>query len=93
MEKKQDRAIFEAYKPLRNALRKLDLADSLAVIRGYASNLQFNQDISSDCEVHREYLSRQSHTPRARLISEFHLETLCREVILHATDLGRAEKS
>jgi hypothetical protein len=93
MEMKQDTAIFEAYKPLRNALRKLDLTDSFAVIRAYVCNLQFNQDIPSDCEVHREYLSRQSHTERARLISEFHLETLCREVILHATDLGRAEKS
>ena len=93
MQMKQDTAIFEAYKPLRNVLRKLDLTDSFAVIRAYVCNRQFNQDIPCDCEVHREYLSRQSHTERARLISEFHLETLCREVILHATDLGRAEKS
>jgi len=93
MKKKQDTTIFNAYKPLRNAIRKLELADSLAVIRAYLCNLQFNQDIPSDCEVHREYLVRESHTERACLISEFHLETLCREVILHATDLGRAEKS
>lgn len=93
MIKKQDATIFGAYKPLRNFIRKLDLTDSLAVIRAYLCNLQFDHDIPSDCEVHREYLSRQSHTERARLISEFHLETLCREVILHATDLGRAEKS
>lgn len=93
MKKKQDATIFEAYKPLRNAIRKLDLTDSLAVIRAYLCNLQFNQDIPSDCEVDRDYLSSQSHTERARLISEFQLETLCREVILHATDLGRAKKS
>jgi len=93
MVKKQDATIFEAYKPLRNVIRKLDLTDSLAVIRGYLCNLQFDHDIPSDCEVHAEYLTRQSHTERARLISEFQLETLCREVILHASDLGRAEKS
>ena len=45
MDTNQDPTIFEAYKPLRNGIRKLELADSLAVIRAYMSNLQFNQDI------------------------------------------------
>jgi hypothetical protein len=93
MVKKQDTTIFEAYKPLCNVIRKLDLTDSLAVIRAYLCNLQFDHDIPSDYEVDREYLSRRSHAERVSLISEFHLETLCREVILHASDLGRAEKS
>lgn len=93
MEKKQDATIFEAYKPLRNIIRKLDLTDSLAVIRAYLCNLQFDHDIPSNYEVHPEYFALQSREERVSLISEFHLETLCREVILHASDLGRAENS
>lgn len=91
MDKNQDSIIFEAYKPFRNAIRKLELADSLAVIRAYMSNLQFKQDIPSDCEVHRDYLSATSHSERAGWIAEFHLETICREVILHAKEFGQAE--
>ena len=93
MDKNQDPIIFEAYKPLRNAIRKLGLADSLAVIRAYMSNLQFNQDIPSDCEVHRDYLAFTSHSERSRWISEFHLETLCREVILNGIEAGLPEKT
>jgi len=91
MDKNQDPIIFEAYKPFRNAIRKLGLADSLAVIRAYMSNLQFNQDIPSDCEVHRDYLSATSRSERAGWIAEFHLETICREVVLHAKEFGQAE--
>lgn len=93
MNKNQDSTIFEAYKPLRNAIRKLELADSLAVIRGYMSNLQFNQDIPSDCEVHPDYLAFTSHSERSRWISEFHLETLCREVILNGKEISLSEKT
>ena len=91
MGKNQDSTIFETYKPFRNAIRKLGLADSLAVIRAYMSNLQFNQDIPSDCEVHRDYLSATSRSERAGWIAEFHLETICREVVLHAKEFGQAE--
>lgn len=91
MDKNQDSIIFESYKPLRNTIRKLGLADSLAVIRAYMSNLQFKQDIPSDCEVHRDYLAATSHSELTRWISEFHLETICREVVLHAKEFGQAE--
>lgn len=91
MDKNQDSTIFEAYKPFRNAIRKLGLADSLAVVRAYMCNLQFKQDIPSDCEVHRDYRSTTSHSEQARWIAEFHLETICREVVLHAKEFGPAE--
>lgn len=91
MDKNQDPIIFETYKPLRNAIRKLGLADSLAVIRAYMSNLQFNQDIPSDCEIHRGYLSAASHSEGAGWIAEFHLETMCREIVLHAKESGQAQ--
>ena len=86
MDTNQDPTIFEAYKPLRNGIRKLELADSLAVIRAYMSNLQFNQNIPSDCEVHPDYYSRS-----ASWVAEFHLETICREVVLHAKEFGRTD--
>jgi len=86
MDTNQDPTIFEAYKPLRNGIRKLGLADSLAVIRAYMSNLQFNQNIPSDCEVHPDYYSRS-----AAWVAEFHLETICREVVLHAKEFGRTD--
>ena len=90
MDKIQDPKIFEAYKPLRNTIRNLGLADSLAVIRAYMANLQFNKDIPSDCEVHQEY-AVASHAKRTAWIAEFHLETLCREIILHAKEYGQAK--
>jgi hypothetical protein len=90
MDKNQDPIIFEAYKPFRNAIRKLGLADSLAVIRAYMCNLQFNQNIPSDCEVHRDYAAA-AHSEKAAWISEFQLETICREVVLHAKEFGRTE--
>ena len=67
MDTNQDPIIFEAYKPLRNGIRKLELADSLAVIRAYMSNLQFNQNIPSDCEVHPDYYAKG-----AAWVAEFH---------------------
>ncbi len=76
MDTNQDPIIFEAYKTLRNAIRKLELADSLGVIRAYMTNLQFNQNIPSDCQVHPDYYANG-----AAWVSEFHLETICREVV------------
>jgi hypothetical protein len=86
MDANQDPIIYKAYKPLRNAIRKLELADSLGVIRAYMTNLQFNQNIPPDCQVHPDYYAKG-----AAWVSEFHLETICREVVLHAREFGRAE--
>ena len=93
MDIKQDATVFEAYKPLRNAIRKLDLADSLAVINAYMSHLQFQQDIAQGCEVPPNFSSAPSLPEKRRWISEFHLETLCREIILHAEESGNAQSS
>lgn len=85
-ESMQDEAVFEAYKPLRNHLRKLCLADSLAVIRAYVQYLQLDTPIPRDCEVHRNFAFAASKSNKVALISEWELETLCREVILNAQD-------
>jgi len=84
----QDQQVFEFYKPLRNAIRKLCLGDSLGVIRVYVQNLQFGVEIPSDCEVDPEYASATSFQQKAKWITGFHLETLCREIILHAMETG-----
>jgi hypothetical protein len=57
------------------------------VIRAYAENLQFGIPIPADCEVHSQFASGNK-LERAKWITEFHLETLCREVILHAIESG-----
>ena len=56
----QDQQVFDLYKPLRNAIRKLGVGDSLGVIRVYVQNLQFGVEIPSDCEVDPEYASAQT---------------------------------
>jgi len=93
MNKTQDAKVFEAYKPLRNAIRKLGLTDSLAVIRAYVADLQLNQEIPSNCQVHPNYRFAQTLHEKRAWISEFHLETLCREVILNAAAVGQAPET
>ena len=76
---------YGMYKPLRNHIRKLGLADSLFVIHAYIQNLQFDRPIPDECEVIRQYAGG-TKLERLKLITEWNLETLCKEVILHATD-------
>ena len=82
----QDRQIFSNYKPLRNTIRKLSLADSLEVIHAYVQNLQLKIDFPSKFEVERDYAFAESDQQKRKWITEFHLETLCRELILHAQE-------
>jgi hypothetical protein len=88
----QDNRIFDQYKPLRNHIRKLSLADSLAVIRAYVENLQFGTPIPADCEVDSQYAGGD-RLEKVKLIAEFHLETLCREIILHAVDSAQCPET
>lgn len=76
--------IFEAYKPLRNHLRKCELADSLEVIRAYAQNLQFNNsNFPPKVEVLNEFLQKD-HVQKTRWVSEWNLEILAKEVIINS---------
>jgi hypothetical protein len=76
--------IFEAYKPLRNHLRKCELADSLEVIRLYAQNLQFkNSNFPPKVEVLDEFLQKD-HVQKTRWVSEWNLEILAKEVIINS---------
>lgn len=82
----QDNAIYGRYKPVRNAISKLCLADSLGVIWAYVQDLQFGSPIPRDYEVHPSYASATSKGEKIKWLSEFHLETLCREIILHSQE-------
>jgi hypothetical protein len=85
--------VFEKYKPLRNAVRRLSLVESLGVVRAYAQNLQFGTPIPTDCHVHSKYLADDTDWDKRRWIVEFHLEILCREIILEADGRGGGSKS
>lgn len=80
----QNSEVFEWYKPLRNYLRNVCLADSLAVIWSYAQNLQFGTAIPSDVEVHGDFLKATKRIEKIRMVSEWELEVLCRELIINA---------
>lgn len=85
--------IYEAYKPLRNHLRKCGLADSLRVIRAYAQNLQFKgDDFPSDIEVKKEYLQKD-HVQKMSWVSEWDLEILAKEVIINSSESSWNEKT
>lgn len=75
--------IFEIYKPLRNHLKKCEVAYSLEVIRLYAQNLQFNGNFPDYVEVSTEFLQKD-HTQKTRFISEWNLEILAKEVIVNS---------
>lgn len=81
----QDKAIiYESYKPLRNHLKKCELAGSLRVIRSYAQDLQFNDSaFPPDIEVPRDFLQKD-HIQKARWVSEWNLEILAKEVIINS---------
>lgn len=79
-----DPIVFGRCKPLRNRIRNLDLTDSLAVIHAYIAHLQFGNPIPSAIEVHRDFQSAEHKVDKAAWLSEWELEVLCREIIIHA---------
>lgn len=87
----QNQDIYLAYKPLRNHLRKCGVYMSLAVIRAYVQNLQFNIPFPSDTEVLPEYLEKD-HVQKTRLVSEWKLAALAREVIINSPEDSLASK-
>jgi hypothetical protein len=79
--------VFEHYKPLRNLLRKVCLVDSLGVVRGYVQHLQFNRPLPNDVEVDKVFGLASDKVGKLRFISEWELETLCRETIINAEEM------
>src|ERR1700680_1909969 len=69
---------YGGWTPLRNALRKLDLNDTLAVIRAYAAfrGVRVPTPFPMNIEVHRAVYSNE------RIILPWEMEVLAREAII-----------
>lgn len=83
---------YEAYKPLKNALSKLKTDDSLRVIWNYTAFLYGRQPSFSEIETSREYLNLD-YIQKRRNMSEWELELLTREVILHSEENAYSPKT
>lgn len=70
--------IYEAWKPLRNALNKLDVIDALGVIRAYSAWDSLNSKIPmpTDIEVDPAFYNEP------HMLLPWDLETLAREVVV-----------
>ncbi len=78
---------YRLYKPLRNHLSQVDLAESLYVIRAHIQYLHFDQPIPPDVEIPTTYRI----APPNSAVLEWELETIAREVILNAQEYGAKE--
>ena len=78
--------MFEAYKPLRNHLRKVELLDSLGVIRAYVQHLQFGTPFPHDIEVPAWFLQASDV---GKHVFEWELDILVREVLINADSSAR----
>lgn len=77
---------YDLYKPLRNYLRAYNAIESLAVLRAYFQNLQFSQPLPEAIQVHQSYT--EAARKQDRLVFEWELEILAKEVILNGQDIG-----
>lgn len=84
-------SLYESYKPLRNRCRELKLDDSLYVLWAYSQYLQIRDfEMPNDIEVIGEFT--RADFPQ-KFISEWALESLVREVILHAGRIAERNRS
>lgn len=72
----------EAYKPLRNYIRKLCIDDSLFVIWNYTQYLQFSKKFSKEIEVNPALLNRKD--TKSWRPNEWELELLAKEIIINS---------
>lgn len=89
----QDRGVFDSYKRLRNLLRQVCLTESLGVVRGYVQHLQFHAPLPSDLEVDNSFRLATNRIQKIRLVSEWELEALCREIIINSEETNSCRKT
>ncbi len=84
-------SLYESYKPLRNRCRELKLDDALYVLWAYGQYLQIKEfEMPKDIEVLSEFFC--TNLPQ-KFISEWTLESLVREVILHAGRIAERNRT
>ena len=74
---------YPIYKPLRNYLRKLDLLESLDVIRAYIQFLEFRDNLPEYIEVSREFLTAKDKNSCG--LYRWDLADLAKEIIFNCT--------
>jgi hypothetical protein len=83
---KQNYYAFKAYKPLRNNISKLKIDEALYVIWAYMNYLQIEAfEFPADIEILEDFV-KERNQPR-KMMSEWELETLTKEVIINAQEL------
>jgi hypothetical protein len=87
----QNQNIFQAYKPLRNNLRKLCLDDSFFVIWNFVQHLQFGNEIDKTIEVNPALM--YSKDTKSWRPNEWELELLAKEIIINSQDIYSSLKS
>ena len=87
----QNQNIFQAYKPLRNNLRKLCLDDSFFVIWNFVQYLQFGNEIDKTIEVNPALM--YSKDTKSWRPNEWELELLAKEIIINSQDIYSSPKS
>ncbi len=91
-EKEKKDELYRAYKPLRNHLRKLSVPESLLVLWHYLRHLHSGNTEFPDIDVSQEFLEAD-HIQKRRGISEWDLEILIREVIIHGWSWDEDQKT
>ncbi len=86
-------ALYIAYKPLRNHLRKLGIQESLLVVWHYFRFLRQGASEFPDMEVLGDFLEEKDPIQRRRMISEWELETLVREIFIQSWPWVSDQKS
>lgn len=81
----QNQNIFQAYKPLRNNLRKLCVDDSLFVVWSYTQYLQFGKKFSKEIEVNPAFLNRKD--TKSWRPNEWELELLVKEIFINSQEI------
>ncbi len=87
----QNQNIFQAYKPLRNNLKKLCLDDSFFVIWNFVQYLQVEKEIDKTIEVIPTLLHLKD--TRSWGPNEWELELLTKEIIINSQDTYPSSKS
>ncbi len=77
----EDSQIFEAYKPLRNRLRRVSIGESLYVVWAYMRHINFNESLPEDIEADRAPVTGYRH-PKHN-IHQWEFEILTREIIIN----------
>jgi hypothetical protein len=80
----EEEKVYELYKPLRNALRKVGLADSLRVLWGYAENYANSRKVSNVRSVIPIFMG-DDNIQKTRQFAPWEIELIVKEVLINSS--------